>query len=78
MNFEVKKAYTVGGVTNNNDGTMTQSINIQIGVVDCPYEDIKAERTVAYVFSENLTAKQAEDGIPAFAAQWVTDNYPNT
>lgn len=77
MNFEVKKAYTVGGVISNNDGTMTQNINIQVGVVGCPYEDIRTEKTVAYVFDENLSAKAAEEGIAPFAAQWVATNYPN-
>lgn len=78
MEFEVKKVYTVGGVRSNDDGTMTQNINIQIGVVGCPYEDIKTEKTVEYIFDENITAKQAENGIPVFAAEWVSQNYPNT
>lgn len=78
MNFEVKKAYAVGGVKSNDNGTMTQHINIQIGVVGCPYEDIKTERTVEYIFNDTLTAKQAEEGIAPFAAEWVATNYPNT
>ena len=76
MQYELKNAKTVGGVKSNNDGTMTQSVNITIGVKTCPYEDIKTERTVAYVFDENFTAKQIEDGIATFATQWVIDNYP--
>lgn len=78
MQYELKSVKTIGGVKSNNDGTMTQYINITIGVKTCPYEDIKTERTVAYVFDENLTAKQAEEGIANFATQWVKDNYPTT
>jgi hypothetical protein len=76
MEFELKKASTVGGVVSNNDGTMTQHLNITVGVVGCPYEDIKTEKTVPYIFSENLTAKQVEDAIPTFAAAWVATTYP--
>jgi hypothetical protein len=78
MQYELKSAKTTGAVKSNNDGTMTQFINVAIGVKTCPYEDIKTERTVEYVFSENLTAKQAEEGITTFATQWVADNYPTT
>lgn len=78
MNFEVKKAYTVGGVKSNGDTTMTQFVNIQVGVVGCPHEDIKTEVTAHYIFSEDLSAKQIEDGIAPFAAAWVVTNYPNT
>ncbi len=78
MNFELKNVKTLDGVKSNNNGTMTQPIHIEVGVVDCPYLDISAFRRVDYVFSENLTAKQAEDGIATFAVQWVSANYPNT
>jgi len=81
MDFEVKNIATVGRVISNGEvtgGTMTQHINITIGPVGCPYDDIKVDRTVEYTFSVDLTAKQAEDGMVPFAAQWVIDNYPNT
>jgi len=78
MNFELKSVKTLDGVKSNNDGTMTQPIHIETGVVGCPYQDISAFRRVDYVFSENLTAKQAEDGIATFATAWVATNYPNT
>jgi hypothetical protein len=77
MNFVLKNVTTIGNVKSNNDGTMTQQLHIETGVVGCPYQDISAFRRVDYVFSENLTAKQIEEGIAPFAAQWVTDNYPN-
>ena len=77
MEFELKAAKTEGGVKSNNDGTMSQYLNITVGVVGCPYGDIKTDKTVSYTFSENLTAKQIEDGIEPFAATWVATNYPN-
>jgi len=78
MQFELKSAKTTGGVTSLNDGTMKQQVNIAIGPVRCPYNDVAAQRTIDYVFSENLTAKQIEDGIRPFAEQWVATNYPDT
>jgi hypothetical protein len=76
MDFELKKAYSVGVVTSNNDGTMTQNVNITVVPVGCPYEDIKTEVTAKYVFDENLSAKQIEAGVPIFAKEWVATNYP--
>lgn len=76
MNFELKSVKTLGGVLSKNDGTMVQELHIEVGVVGCPYADISAFRKVPYVFDENLSAKQAEDGIATFATQWVAANYP--
>jgi hypothetical protein len=76
MKFELKSAKTTGGVTSLNDGTMKQQVNIVIGPVGCHYSDVAAQRTIEYIFSENLTAKQIEDGIQPFAAQWAETNYP--
>jgi len=76
MEFELKAAKTVGGVTSNNDGTFTQQLNITVAPVGCTYEDIKTEKTVAYIFDGNLSALDIETGVPVFAAQWVATNYP--
>lgn len=78
MTYELKSAVTTGGVKSNDDGTMTQKINVTVGVLGCPHEDIKTEKTVDYIFSENLTGLQIKDGILTFATQWVTSNYPTT
>ena len=76
MKFELKQVKTTGGTISNNDGTFTQNINITVGIKDCPHEDIKTEKTVKYIFNENLTAKQAEEGILPFAMLWLNTNYP--
>lgn len=76
MEFELKKVQTVGGVLSNNDGNFTQHINVTIGVKECPYADIKTEKTIQYVFPGTLTATEIEAGIPVFAQNWVAENYP--
>lgn len=77
MNFEVKSVKTSGGTrTNIVDNTMSQDLNITVGVVGCPYLDIKTEKTVTYVFSRTLTAQAAEEGIATFATAWCVANYP--
>lgn len=87
MQFKLISVKTTGGTIANNDGTttnnvydnngtFTQHINISVGVQGCPHDDIKVEKTVAYIFSENLTAKQAENGIETFAISWLNTNYP--
>lgn len=76
MVFELKAAKTVGGVISNNDGTFTQHLNITVGPVGCTYEDIKSEKTVAYIFAGTLSALDIETSIPVFATQWVAINYP--
>ena len=80
MTYELKNATATGGVVSNDTpvGTMTQKVNITIGVVGCPHLDIKSEKTVDYVFSETLTALQIKEGIPTFASAWVAENYPTT
>lgn len=77
MKFKLLSVKTVGGTLSNNNGTFTQHVNISVCVKDCPHDDIKTEKTVPYIFSENLTAKQAEDGIEVFAGIWLNDNYPD-
>ena len=76
MEFQLKTAKTVGGVISNNDGTFTQHLNITVAPVGCTYADIKAEKTVPYIFAGTLTASDIETSIPVFAAQWVTTHYP--
>lgn len=76
MKFELKSAVKTGLAIHNEDNTLTQHLNISIGVVGCPHEDIKTEKTVPYTYSENITAKQAEEGIIPFAESWVASNYP--
>ena len=78
MEYELRNAVTTGGVKSNDDATMTQKINVTVGVKGCTHEDIKTEKTVDYIFSENLTGLQIKDGILTFATQWVTLNYPTT
>lgn len=77
MEFTILSVKTTGGTLSNNDGTFTQKINIRVGVKDCPHLDIFTEKTVDYIFDENLTAKQVEDGIPGFAMSWLNANYPS-
>ena len=76
MEFKLKTAKTVGGVTSNNDGNFTQHLNITVTPVGCAYDDIKSEKTVAYIFAGTLSALDIETSIPVFAAQWVATNYP--
>jgi len=78
MNYELKNAVATGGVKSNDDHTMTQHVNITVGVVGCTYEDIKSEKTVEYIFAETLTGLQIKDGLVTFAQQWVANNYPAT
>lgn len=78
MNFELKNVVSVGDVQSVDENNSLQNLNVTIGVVDCPYADIKTERTIQYVFSNDLTVKQAKDGVQPFAVQWVATNYPNT
>ena len=77
MNFELKKADAVGGVTSKDANTSSQWLNITVGVVGCPYEDIKSTKTVAYEFANSLTVAEAKAGVDTFAAAWVAANYPN-
>lgn len=78
MEFKVVKTEVVGGVSTKDEQTSIQHINITVGVVDCPYEDIKTIRTVQYEFSNSLTVTEVKDGIQTFAENWVLENYPNT
>ena len=78
MDFEVKKVETVGGVSSKDENTSQQWLNITVGVVGCPYDDIIATQTVAYEFANTMTVADARAGIDPFAAAWVVTNYPNT
>lgn len=77
MNFEVKKIEPIGQVTSLTGDTSSQWLNITVGVVDCPYADIKSIQTVAYIFSNSITVTEARAGIDTFATNWVATNYPN-
>ena len=78
MEFELKTAKAIGGVTSKDANTSSQFLNITVGVVGCPYNDISTIQTVAYEFANSLTVTEARAGIPTFAAAWVAANYPNT
>lgn len=78
MDFILKNVELLGQVKPEGSGIMAQDIHIQIGILNCPYDDISAFRRVKYLFSENLTAKQVEDNLIPFAQQWILENYPNT
>lgn len=75
MNYEVKKTQVTGSVQSNTDGTFKQLINVTVGVVGCPYEDIKTEKTIEYVFAGTLSAIDAQKGIAPFVQKWLDDNY---
>jgi len=77
MDFELKDAYSVGGVTVG-ETTSTQYVNIRAGVVGLP-DEVKyklPEHTVTYEFVNTLSITDAKTGMEAFATQWVVDNYP--
>lgn len=76
MNFILKKSTPIGVVTPNDDGTYNQHLNITVTVEDCPYDDIKVEKTIKYTFDGTMTAKEIERGIAEFAIKWVETNYP--
>lgn len=78
MEFEVKKTEVFGSVQSKSETTSVQLINIAIGVVGCPYQDIVSIKTAPYEFDNSLTITQAREGIQLFAEQWVRENYPNT
>lgn len=77
MNYILKNYKAFSEVINNHNGTLTMYIEIIIGVEGCTYDDIKTNRVAEYIFSEDLTAKQINDGIEPFATQWVAQNYIN-
>lgn len=77
MNFELKKIDLLGAITTINETTKRQYVNITIGVVGCPYEDIKTVQGAAYDFLATLTIDQASAGLQAFAIEFITEHYPN-
>ena len=78
MNFELKKVVSVGDVQSADADNSLQNLNVTIGVVGCPYEDIKTEKTIQYVFPNSISVQAAKDGVQPFAEAWVAANYPNT
>jgi len=76
MEFQIKKIDTVGGVSSKDENTSIQWLNITIGIVGCPYDDIIARKTIQYEFSNDLTVTEAKNGIETFANTWVSTNYP--
>lgn len=60
------------------ENTIYLEMLIAVGVVGCPYQDIKTTQTVKYVFANSLTVQQAKDGVLPFATGWVATNYPTT
>jgi hypothetical protein len=77
MNFELKNVVSVGDVKSVDADNSMQYLNITVGVVGCPYEDIISTQTVKYEFANTLTVQQAKDGVQTFALAWVTTNYPS-
>ena len=78
MTYELKTAPKLVGnpTTNADDATkMTQHINLVIGCVGCTFADVKAEKTVQYVFDKSSTIDAIEAGILPFATAWVAANY---
>lgn len=78
IQFELKNAYAIGSAMVG-ETTTIQKVNIRAGLVGVQDEEKYKFRefTVNYEFDNILSVQQAKDGIPTFAAQWVTDNYPN-
>lgn len=77
MNFELKKVDTIGGMKTVDTNNSAQMLNIQVGVVGCPYTDIVANKIVQYSFANTLSFQAVKDGITAFATTWVATNYPS-
>lgn len=77
MNYILKNYKAFSEVINNHNGTLTMYIEVIVGVEGCHYDDICSKRVAEYIFSEDLTAKQINDGIEPFATQWVAQNYIN-
>lgn len=78
MNYILKNYKTFSEVTNNHNGTLTMYIEIIVGIEGCQYDDIQSKRVAEYTFSEDLTAKQINEGVEPFALQWVAQNYINS
>ena len=78
MEYELKNVVSAGDVQSVDTNNSLQWLNITIGVVGCPYLDIKTTQTVKYEFANSLTVQQAKDGVLTFAKAWVVTNYPAT
>jgi hypothetical protein len=77
MEFEILKTEAVGSVKTIDETTKAQYINITVGVVGCPHEEISVTTTVEYQFSTSSTVADVEAGIQTFAQNWMSINYPN-
>ncbi len=77
MEFELKNVDPIGGVKVKNETTTSQLLSITVGVVGCPYNDIKTNVLVEYEFLNSITIEQARIGMNTFALNWVSTNYPN-
>lgn len=78
MEFELKDFKTTGWANfEPSSNTFTQFINIEVGVKDCPYNNIKAVETIAYTFDATIPTIHAMQGIQPFCEQYVAINYPN-
>lgn len=77
MEFELKKVESTGAVQDAPDNKSIQHLNIVVGVVDCPHNDICALKTIVYEFSNELSLSSVKQGMQEFAENWVSENYPN-
>ena len=75
MNYEIKKIQVTGSTQSNTDGTFKQFLNVTVGVVGCPYDDIKTEKTIEYIFDGALSANDVQKCIEPFVQKWLEENY---
>ena len=76
INFELKKVEAIGGIKQKDDNNSTQMLNIQVGVVGCPYNDIVANKLIEYTFSNSTSFNEVKSSFSGFASTWVATNYP--
>ena len=79
MEFELKHYQAVGTVQYHSENDIfSQYVNVTVGVVGCPYEDINTQKTIIYQWDGTIPTNKALFGMESFCKQWVTENYPNT
>lgn len=78
MKYEIKKYNKTGVLQDNKDGTLSQFVNVTIGVCDCEHDDISTEKTVEVIISDELSFKQVDLRISIFLDNWLEENYPCT
>ena len=76
MKFEVKKVEVLGGTREKDANNSMQMLNISVGVLGCPYDDIVSNKIVEYTFANTMSIQVVKDGIVLFANDWVLENYP--